>query len=423
MTTMIKALLVTFLLLIPWTKLEIFPRITVAEIFFGLLAASLVIQLARSKIRVPALPLARAFVSVLCLWVLASLFSGLHARHLTSYLFEAGGVVYLSLLGLMIAFISGLHEENLGNALRWTVYSVILVIAVCVIGVVKGYVSGFGDLFFFNYVSKLIATFKNPNQLAAFLVLFLPVLWELLWTSEGKKRFGYGFLCLAGLLAILASGSRTGVAVTSIIIACYTIYYVASRQRKKALVLVSTVVVLIGVAFLLAGAPGTSEVWGSQDILSLFRRGVLAGQFTDSWRAENWSHALRLFRQFPITGYGLGNVWIDFTSEIHNTYLSVLAEMGIVGAVAILSLFGYIGFVAFRNIRLATYCRATWRPYARGLFAGLVGVYIFAIQHVIIRNRHLWVVFGLIMAMNVLLRRVERTKGARHVRNLRDTVS
>ena len=419
---LIRTLIAALILLIPWVKWEIFHRITVTEVVFCVLAVFFSIQLGKGRIRISTHLLHKGFVFVLSIWLFAVLLSGVHAPHLSSYLFEVGGMLYLSSLGLLSALLITLDDKLLNRALRWTVWSVVLVGVICVIGMAKGYTAGFFDRFFFNETHKLIASFKNPNQLAGYLVLFLPVLWELLWASRGKKRIGYALLCLAILASVAASCSRAGIAVVALLAVGYSVWSLARRKYKQVLTLMSAGIVLIGVICLLVFSLGDvfESIPAGDAFRSLFASSLCQGQVIDSFRVENWNNAIRLFQQFPVTGYGVGNVWIDYGYEIHNTYLSTLAEMGIIGGIALLALFGYIAFIAYQNVKIATRLRPTWTPYARGLFAGLVAYYIFATQHMMLRSRHLWLVFGLVVAMNGLLRLTER-KG--NVRNLRDTLS
>lgn len=422
---LVRALIAALILLIPWVKWEIFHRITVAELVFCALVAGLGIYFLQKKIRFSALISHRGFGLVVSLWLLAVLLSGVRAHHLANYFFEAGGMIYLGAVALAMVFVLALKAEWLDNGMRWLTCSIAVVGIICFVGIVKGFITGFGDLFFFSDRAKLIATFKYPNQLAGFLVLFLPVFWELLWATRGKKRFGYALMCFVVLGGVVASCSRAGIAVVGLLAVGYCVWSLARKRYKQVLTLVSLgatlIVAICLVALFFADFFKVTPV--GKTVSSFLQGSAFQGGLTDSFRVENWSNAIRLFQQFPVTGYGVGNVWIDYGYEIHNTYLSALAEMGIIGGIALLALFGYVAFIAYQNTKIAARLRPTWTPYARGLFAGLVAYYIFATQHVIIRSRHLWLVFGLVVAMNTLLRKAGRTKGEGDVWNLRDTLS
>jgi O-antigen ligase len=76
----------------------------------------------------------------------------------------------------------------------------------------------------------------------------------------------------------------------------------------------------------------------------------LGGRFT-LWRA-----GVKAFAQRPITGYGVGNwrhavsPWLGPTPQVaHNSYLSVLVELGLVGLLLYLSMFVAV-FLATRSL-------------------------------------------------------------------------
>jgi O-antigen ligase len=83
----------------------------------------------------------------------------------------------------------------------------------------------------------------------------------------------------------------------------------------------------------------------------------------ESNRYDYWHVALRAFVQHPFHGVGAGN-WVvewlrwrtipEYAVDAHSLPLQVLAELGIVGALALLALFGGVAAAARRALRVAS---------------------------------------------------------------------
>ena len=115
-------------------------------------------------------------------------------------------------------------------------------------------------------------------------------------------------------------------------------------------------------------------------------------EFADSWRTYNWNAAWNEWLRHPMIGMGLGTFELYYDKhEIHSSYLSFLAETGLLGAIP------YMGVVFVPVIQL---CRSIAFGAARGrtdiwVIALLVAVgtqVVFAIHHNNTRHRHVWLV-------------------------------
>lgn len=416
-----SALLAAVILMMPWVKLEVFPRIIIADVAFLLLV---VIILCRSFVKQEKFRLSvirEDFKLVVAMWLIAVLATGFNIPHPRSFLFEAGGMFYLGTLSIVFATMFARDEEIFQRMIRWLTYSIIIVAIVSLMGIAKVVLTGHHDLFFYSNSAKLIATFKRPNQLAGFLILFLPFAWELFWSGR-RRKLRYGVLLIALVAGVLASGSRSGLAGVIFAAGVYFVWYLRKKNIKLVLGSIISTILIIGMIYYVQSHIGA--ITRAFDVMNIiFSR----GQVTDPFRLKNWHTALLIFQRFPFAGYGLGNFCRDFRYEVHNTYLSVLAEMGLVGATALVLLIGYITFMCYQNVLLAAQVSPAWLPYARGLFIGLLTEYVYATQHLMIRSRHLWLVFGLIVAMNSLLRTKCKSmagkSGRADVRNLRSAKS
>ena len=407
-----------FILLIPWTKLELLERITWAEVTFVVLLVVVAAHLAKSKARLHDLSVSKPFLVIVACWLIAVLLSGFGAADKTAYLFEAGGMVYLGALGVALSALLASDEISLARAIRWLFLSLAIVSLIGCIGLGKGLFTSGVDRFFFSRTGKLIASFERSGQLAGFLVLFIPLAWELCIASKRVKRVLFGALLLAMLAGLIATASRSGLAALLVVGAIYLIWYLAKRKFKLVLGSAIAGVALIGLLFLLS--PYVEVASRVTTVLETF---FVQGQFTDPFRLKNWGQAIQVFRTAPITGCGLGSFALTYGHEVHNTYLATLAEMGLIGAAALALLFGYLATISYQNIRLATRILPTWIPYARGLLMGLIAEYVFATQHVMVRSRHLWLVFGMIIGMNSLLRKLKENGKTLPLNSLRPSHS
>ncbi len=218
-------------------------------------------------------------------------------------------------------------------------------------------------------------TFVNRNHYAAFLGMLWPVLASCLAVSidsrdhpPGPGRGGapcygsrsgkplrfmrHGQLVLAGvtglvLLALFLSGSRGGIVGS---LAAMTVMAVFLRFRRR---LMPVLAVLGWVVLFSYGATTGFD--------RLIERFNMVGDNIPI-RLRIWEDTLRMVRDHPFTGVGLGNYYLAFrvyqshlpedrfTDHAHNDYLQLAAELGVPMAVLI-SVFAW-GFWWWRALRL-----------------------------------------------------------------------
>ncbi|MGI9626665.1 MAG: O-antigen ligase family protein, partial [Longimicrobiales bacterium] len=121
-----------------------------------------------------------------------------------------------------------------------------------------------------------------------------------------------------------------------------------------------------GIVFLIAVNTMLPEGTFAAEFNSIFEEGTTEGTGEDRWIV--WGAALEVWRSYPITGVGLGNFGITAANHfgpgelggmyatnpnrlagmaIHNDYIQILSEMGILG----LATYGAMLFAFFRNGR------------------------------------------------------------------------
>lgn len=134
----------------------------------------------------------------------------------------------------------------------------------------------------------------NPNISGAILVLGLP--------------FGGGWLSVA---ALITTGSRG--AILGLLLAAYLLWHKQIEAHRRSLVVIGAATLFV---FLAVWRPGT--------IVS---------------RLDHWAEALRLFAASPVIGWGPGSYVdvsrIPWQNHADNALLTLLAEQGLVGVLAL----------------------------------------------------------------------------------------
>ncbi len=164
------------------------------------------------------------------------------------------------------------------------------------------------------------ATFPHPNVLGGFLAAVLPlVLMSLMRTmgpmSQRKKLF-YVIELVTGIIALLLTFSRSAIVVGMIAIAIA----IARVRNKKSLILYSLFFILLVSGFMKTDFQEESVVV----------------------RQQLNTAATKIWQSSPLFGVGLGNFLVRlpevlptrtiyFLQPVHNIYLLLLSEVGIVG--------------------------------------------------------------------------------------------
>jgi O-antigen ligase len=176
-------------------------------------------------------------------------------------------------------------------------------------------------------VRRIYATAENPIRFGIYLVVMFNFTLALLLSLRSyKQKVTLSLLCLCLIFSLFQTFSRAGW--VSLLIALF-IFIVLSPKGKywKLLILFIYICALIVAVFLLP------QIWLR----------ILA--FKDiAWRIFLWSEELPLFLERPLFGYGLGSTTyviskaiMGFPILIHNDYLRILLELGVVGLLIYLS--------------------------------------------------------------------------------------
>ena len=186
----------------------------------------------------------------------------------------------------------------------------------------------------------------NAVDLALILILGIPVAWHLAVTGvsgkEGRiqRLVNLAYIPMA-LFAIILTGTRT--AMFAIIPAVVYIVLTTSQLKPLFRILILAAVI-VGLFILLPVIPQASI-----DRLATAGNSITAGDL--GGRVMLWNASLSIFEEHPLLGIGAGNlhspVWLGALA--HNTFLSVLAELGLIGFTLFAAILAVVTYHAFRQ--------------------------------------------------------------------------
>jgi len=234
----------------------------------------------------------------------------------------------------------------------------------------------------------------NEDDLGLVLALSIPMVFYLLVSRKGSLLKLLCWLELAaGVAAILLTGSRGGVvaAIAGLAMFPLVVFRLPWRHRVVALV------VCFGLI-----ACGTYLIPQSSWIrISQFGSELSEGTLTH--RTVIWAAGLGVFRDHPLLGVGAGAYAlailraVDVPYVAHNTFLSVLVELGVIGA---LLLFALLASILYSALQARYLERCLWITL---LLTWTVGVSALTWEY----RKPTWLLFGLAPAHAYARRRDE----------------
>ena len=173
---------------------------------------------------------------------------------------------------------------------------------------------------------------------------------------DGKKK-GYLVLALYLFIAVICTNRRSEL--LACICAFVVIFYMrANKEKKKLLLLIVCVAaVLLAILIILVAKHVITYNGDNRLIKSFF--GLFNGEDISNGRIALYRIAWQLFCSNPITGIGFGNFQrygsqqIQQVSNVHNIYLQLLCETGILGTIIIMSALIFLTVKLYNNFKEA----------------------------------------------------------------------
>ncbi len=201
-----------------------------------------------------------------------------------------------------------------------------------------------------QYAGRGTGTFMNPNHLAAFLGMTVPL--ALAYTMMSRlsviTKVFLGYAVIVMLAGIAFSVSRGGMVAAAIALLGFCAVLLTQRDYWKPTLGVLAVVM----------AGGIIAYFSFDSIEKRFHRMEAYEGRTDS-REFYWAGAVKLFNQHKLLGIGPGHFDIKFPTVrtvnvqtrpvyCHNDYLNTLCDWGIVGMAIVAAFIGLLYWGAYR---------------------------------------------------------------------------
>ena len=208
-----------------------------------------------------------------------------------------------------------------------------------------------GDWFYFFY-GKL-SLWKSPTYISIFLVFSNTIIYYYAFisseTSKKEKRILLSVLFL-NLVYIILLQSKAAILIQFILLILFVVYIYLYGEKIKKMLYVMLFPILIMVVLFLALPQQANRI---DYAVREFKNSELLTEGSTGVRLMVWKSSLKLFKDKPIFGYGLGDAqdslneliakndtinWSYFPHS-HNQYLQIMLQLGLVGLIAFLSIF------------------------------------------------------------------------------------
>lgn len=209
-----------------------------------------------------------------------------------------------------------------------------------------------------NYLAGAEAVFQrysvsgvDPNEFATFLALGIPAAWFIILSGRHRNLFWPTLLFIPlALLGILLTSSRGGALVALVALSAVplTLSELPSGRKRS-----FWFAAILAAAGLTLAAPQLVDVFESSiQRLASTSQELTSGTLNE--RSELWNAGLDLYEQHSLLGVGAGafaravGPYAGTENVAHNTYISVLVELGPLGLLLLLSILLSVGLPLLR---------------------------------------------------------------------------
>jgi O-antigen ligase len=252
-------------------------------------------------------------------------------------------------LTLIAFFLFLLHWKFFEDGFRITSQLIIVIFLTGVFESLYGmfeFFSGHHHILYLTGISSVTGTFINRNYFAGYLLMVIPLGMSFFFSREalhGRRFQGWrqrlssldgktlliGFGIIVMILGLIFSASRMGI--LSLLLS-FTLISILFKNPQRGKVFSKTSLLILGLALLWALWIGLDAVIGrffnvSEDL---------------KWRYTTWEDTVRVVKDYPILGTGLGTFshifpmyksfhMRRFVSHAENDFLQLSSEVGLVG--------------------------------------------------------------------------------------------
>jgi putative inorganic carbon (HCO3(-)) transporter len=235
------------------------------------------------------------------------------------------------------------------------------------------------DSFALDYISRkrVFSPFVTPNTLGGYLAMIIPL------TIPHKNKIWFIIPLSFALLLTKSLG-----ALLSAFIGLMMYLYLQGRLKKKNIFFLVGLLALIVLVFILRQTATKENIF-------------ILPSFSLTMRLNYWAGTLRIIKNSPWTGVGLGNFNPILKSRYahdyaHNSYLQIWAEMGILGIASFLWLIVMVFKSALKNIKES--------PNKQQIFSLITASSVFLIHNLVDFSFFLpevsliwWIILGLVV--------------------------
>lgn len=253
---------------------------------------------------------------------------------------------------------------------------------------------------FADIKSRVVSTFENPNVLAEYLIMILPLTVALFLVKKGPRaKFGSAILIAffgGCLIYTWSRGAWLGMLIGLLI------FFLLYTKNTLSIMLFA----VLGIPFLPFVLP--------ESITSRFLSiGNLADTST-SYRVSIWRGVLNMLGDFWDSGIGIGNApfaavypvyslsGCETAQHSHNLYLQITAELGIVGLIIFIVLL-FIFMQSSLEFHITE--KRSEKLYSTALFCGIISVLAQGMTDYIWYNYRVFLMFWLIIGLASAIRK------------------
>lgn len=189
-----------------------------------------------------------------------------------------------------------------------------------------------------SYYYRAIGTFNDPNLFATY--LFISISITAIYNYKNKENI-LGLNLFINIIAILFTSSRGAIISMAVSILFLLMILLLNREIKKVASIIKFIIVG-GSLFICLYIIITKLFDVNMLENTLNRLGSMNDTIKGDSRLSQWIGAINVWKEYPILGAGIGKFidvgirdgFIKYEILAHNTYLTFLSELGIVGLIA-----------------------------------------------------------------------------------------